>query len=94
MNKSNFIESVAKQAGVSKRDCEVVLETILDEISEILSRGEEISFIGFGSFSTIEREARETRIPGTDRVVNVPAMRSVKFRAGKNLKEKIALKKW
>ena len=52
-----------------------------------------ISFIGFGTFSTTERAAREGKVPGTDKTYKTPASKVVKFKVGKELKESIATAK-
>ena len=90
MKKAEFVQAVAKKAGLSKKDTEVIIDAALETITEVLADGESVSFIGFGTFSTAERAARKAKVPGTDRVVDVPATRAVKFKAGKNLKEAVA----
>ncbi|EJK6729629.1 HU family DNA-binding protein, partial [Campylobacter coli] len=47
-------------------------------------------FIGFGTFSTAERAAREARVPSTGKTIKVPATRVAKFKVGKNLKDAVA----
>lgn len=89
MKKADFIEAVANKAGLSKTDSKKAIDAVLDTITEALKDGEGISFIGFGSFVVNERKAREARVPGTDKVVKVPASKVVKFKVGKKLKEEI-----
>jgi DNA-binding protein HU-beta len=90
MKKAEFIQAVAEKAGLSKKDTEAVIDAALETITEALAEGKSVSFIGFGTFSTAERAARKAKVPGTDRVVDVPATRAVKFKVGKNLKEAVA----
>ncbi|WP_456323448.1 HU family DNA-binding protein [Hydrogenimonas sp.] len=90
MKKAEFIQAVAEKAGLSKKDTEAVLDAALETITEALSEGKSVSFIGFGTFTTAERAAREAKVPGTDRIVKVPATRVVKFKVGKQLKEAVA----
>ena len=59
-------------------------------IPEALVKKDSVSFIGFGTFSTAPRAAREARVPGTDKTVNVPATTVAKFKVGKALKEAVA----
>ena len=93
MKKAEFVQEVASKVGISKKDTEEVINATLKTIEEILSSGNEISFIGFGSFSTSKRAARQAKVPGTDRIVNVPETRAVKFKVGKSLKEAVAKRK-
>jgi len=90
MKKAEFVQAVAQKAGLSKKDTEAVIDAALETITEALADGKSVSFIGFGTFSTTERAARKAKVPGTDRVVDVPATRAVKFKVGKNLKDAVA----
>ncbi|WP_456453001.1 HU family DNA-binding protein [Hydrogenimonas sp.] len=90
MKKAEFVQAVAEKAGLSKKDTEAVLDAAIETITEALAAGKSVSFIGFGTFSTAERAARKAKVPGTDRVVEVPATRAVKFKVGKKLKEAVA----
>ncbi len=90
MKKAEFVQAVAEKAGLSKKDTEAVLDAAIETITEALASGKSVSFIGFGTFTTAERAARKAKVPGTDRVVEVPATRAVKFKVGKKLKEAVA----
>ncbi len=90
MKKAEFVQAVAEKAGLSKKDTEAVINAALDTITEALASGKSVSFIGFGTFTTAERAARKAKVPGTNRVVDVPATRAVKFKVGKQLKEAVA----
>ncbi len=90
MKKAEFVQAVAEKAGLSKKDTEAVLNAALETITEALASGKSVSFIGFGTFTTAERAARKAKVPGTDRVVDVPATRAVKFKVGKQLKEAVS----
>ncbi len=90
MKKAEFVQAVAEKAGLSKKDTEAVINAALETITEALASGKSVSFIGFGTFTTAERAARKAKVPGTDRVVDVPATRAVKFKVGKQLKEAVA----
>ncbi|NPA73320.1 MAG: HU family DNA-binding protein [Epsilonproteobacteria bacterium] len=92
MKKAEFIQIVAEKAGLSKKDANTALDAILETITEALTEGKSVSFIGFGTFSTSKRAARTARVPGTDKVVEVPATTAVKFKVGKKLKEAVAKK--
>jgi len=90
MKKAEFIDAVASKAGLSKKDASSVVDAAIETITEALKAGKSVSFIGFGSFSTVERAARTARVPGTDKVVDVPATTAVKFKVGKQLKDAVA----
>ena len=90
MKKAEFIQAVSEKAGLSKKDAGSAVEAALATITEGLSAGKSVSFIGFGTFSTAARAARKARVPGTDRIVDVPATTAVKFKVGKKLKEAVA----
>lgn len=90
MNKQEFIEIVAAKAELSKKDAKVAVETVLETITDTLSKKESIQFVGFGTFSTAERAARTATVPGTDRTVDVPATTVAKFKVGKSLKSAVA----
>jgi len=90
MKKAEFIDAVASKTELTKKDVNAVVDAALETITEALTAGKSVSFIGFGSFSTAPRAARTARVPGTDRVVEVPATTAVKFKVGKQLKDAVA----
>ncbi len=90
MKKAEFIDTVASKAGLSKKDASEALNAILDTITDALKNGKTVSFIGFGSFSTVKRVAREARVPLTGEKVKIPERNAVKFKVGKSLKETVA----
>lgn len=90
MKKAEFIQAVADKAGLSKKDSLKAVDAALETIAATLTKGDSISFIGFGTFSTADRAARKARVPGTKKVIDVPASKAVKFKVGKKLKEAVA----
>ncbi len=93
MKKADFVNAVAEKTGLSKKDTQKVIDAALETITEALKKGDEVAFIGFGTFTTAKRAAREAKVPGTNKVVKVPATKVVKFRVGKKLKEAVAKSK-
>lgn len=90
MTKSGLIEQVAERTPhISKKDTEVVVNTIFDAMTDALRRGERIEIRGFGSFQVKVREARDGRNPKTGDMVNIPAKRTPFFKVGKELKEMV-----
>ena len=90
MKKADFIQAVSEKAGLSKKDTSEVVDAVLDTIQEALVAKKSVSFIGFGTFSTSPRAARTARVPGTSKIVEVPATTAVKFKVGKKLKDAVA----
>ena len=89
MKKADFIQAVAEKAGLSKKDSLKVVDAALEVIESALVAGDSVSFIGFGTFGTADRAARKARVPGTKKVIDVPASKAVKFKVGKKLKEAV-----
>jgi len=89
MKKAELLAVVAEKTGLSKTDVDAVIKATIDVITEAVAKDDKVSFIGFGSFELTSRAGRETKIPGTDKVVKVPASKSVKFKVGKQLKEAV-----
>ncbi len=90
MTKSGLIEDVARQTPhISKKDTEVVVNTIFDSMIEALKQGDRIEIRGFGSFQVKVREAREGRNPKTGEPVHISAKRTPFFKVGKELKEMV-----
>ena len=90
MTKSDLIERVARQLPhISKKDTELVVNTIFDRMTEALAGGKRIEIRGFGSFQVKIREAREGRNPKTGEEVKIPRKRTPFFKVGKELKERI-----
>lgn len=90
MNKAEFVDAVAAKAGLSKKDAKGAIDAALETLTESLAKGDGVSFIGFGTFSTAERAARTATVPGTGKKVEVAATRVVKFKVGKALKDAVA----
>jgi DNA-binding protein HU-beta len=89
MKKSELINAVASKTGLSKSDVDAVIKATIETITEAVAKGEKVSFIGFGSFELTHRAGRKTKVPGTGKIVDVPASKSVKFKVGKQLKDTI-----
>ncbi len=87
MTKANLVETVAKEADMTKKDAEQLVEIIFESIIGSLNKGEKIELRGFGSFRIRERDARKGRNPKTGEAVDIPAKRVAYFKPGKELKE-------
>lgn len=87
MNKSQLIDAIASKAGLTKKDTGAALEAILETITEALAKGDSVSFIGFGTFSTSKRVAREGINPSTGAKIQIAETTVAKFKVGAKLKE-------
>ena len=87
MKKQELAKKIALKAELSAELGGEVLNHIIDEITLALSRDDTISLPGFGSFQVSERKARTGRNPKTGEPLQIAASRSVRFKAGKGLKE-------
>lgn len=90
MNKTELIAAIAEKTNLTKKDSELALTAALEAITEALVEGDKVQLIGFGSFETKKREAREARNPRTGATIKVAASKAPVFKAGKALKDKVA----
>ena len=89
MTKADLVEKVAKEAAMTKKDAEQLVEIIFDSIVETLNNGEKIELRGFCSCRVRERNSRKGRNPKTGESVDIPAKRVAYFKPGKELKDLI-----
>ncbi len=90
MNKGELVEKIADKAIVTKKQADAVLTAALEAIVESVASGEKVTLVGFGSFESRERKAREGRNPKTNEKMDIPATTVPAFSAGKQFKEKVA----
>lgn len=91
MNKVELINSVAEKTELTKKDAEKAVSAVLTSIEEALGKGDKIQLVGFGTFESKPRKAREGRTPQTGDTIQIPATRVPVFKAGKPLKDAVAL---
>lgn len=89
MNKADLIDAMAEDAGISKAAAKKALDSFTDNVTGALSKGNRVSLVGFGTFSTSERSAREGRNPQTGKKIQIPAKTVAKFKAGSELSAKL-----
>jgi DNA-binding protein HU-beta len=89
MNKAQLIEAVASSANVTKTDAENCLNAALDSIKKAVKKGDDVTLVGFGTFTKTKRKARMGRNPQTGKEIKIPAMTVPKFRAGREFKEAV-----
>ena len=89
MNKAELIESVAKAAKMTKVDAESAINEMLETIKRSVKKGEDVTLIGFGTFTRSKRKARMGRNPQTGKEIKIPAMTVPKFRPGREFKDAV-----
>ncbi|MBF0187564.1 MAG: integration host factor subunit beta [Magnetococcales bacterium] len=89
MTKSELIDTLAQRKNLSRKEAEIVVGTVLNEIGNALSRDERVELRGFGSFSVKERPSREGRNPKTGEKVMVEEKKVPFFKAGKELRQRV-----
>jgi integration host factor subunit beta len=90
MTKSELIEKISEKVdGLSKKQTEVVVETIFESIKESLAKGGKVEIRGFGNFRLRSRNARKARNPKTGEAVDVPPKKVPYFKVGKELREMV-----
>ena len=89
MNKAELIDAVAEGADISKADATRAVDTVVDQITQTLKGGDQVTLVGFGTFSVKDRAARTGRNPRTGEPINIPASKVPGFKAGKALKDAV-----
>jgi DNA-binding protein HU-beta len=89
VTKSEFVDQVAQESGLAKGDAEKAVNAVLDTVQEVLARGGEINFTGFGKFSVADRGARQGVNPQTGERIQIAATRVPRFSAGSALKSSV-----
>lgn len=89
MNKTELIAAAAAAAGVSKKDAAAVIEATIGAVTESLKKGEKVQLIGFGTFETRARGARQGKNPKTGETIKIAACKVPAFKAGAGLKDAV-----
>ncbi len=89
MNKSELIEAMAAEAGISKAAAGKALNGMMDAVKSTLKKGGKVSLVGFGSWDVSKRAARNGRNPQTGATIKIAAKNVVKFKAGSELKNSV-----
>ena len=89
MNKSELIDAIAANAGLSKADAGKALDATLSSVTGALRKGDSVSLVGFGTFQVKNRAARAGRNPQTGATIQIAAARVPGFKAGKALKDAV-----
>ena len=89
MTKAELTDKIANSAGISRTAATNALNSIIDNITKTLQKGQKVTLLGFGTFSVQQRKARSGRNPKTGEEIKIPAGKSPKFTAGTTLKNSL-----
>ena len=89
MNKTEFVEAVAKKAKVSKAAAAAVVAAAQDVVTERVKKGDTVQLTGFVTFTVAKRAARNGRNPATGKTIKIAASKAPKFKAGAVLKKAV-----
>ena len=92
MTKAELITEVAAKSGLSKKDTEKAIAGVIETITETLAKEESIQLVGFGTFEVREHAARTGINPRTKEKIEIPATKVPAFKAGRALKDAVAVK--
>ena len=89
MNKSDLIDAMAADAGISKATAKAALDSLTSNVTSTLKGGGRVSLVGWGSWSVVNRAARAGRNPQTGKTIQIAAKNVVKFKAGAGLNSSV-----
>jgi DNA-binding protein HU-beta len=89
MNKAQLVDAVAKDSQITKTQVEHVLNTAIEIVKKAVKRGDDVTLVGFGTFTKSKRKARAGRNPQTGKEIKIPAMTVPRFRPGKEFKDAV-----
>ena len=89
-SKADIVEDIVKSVdGMTKKDAAAAFKAVVDSIAKSLRKGDRVQIPGFGSFSVSKRAARKGRNPATGATITIKASKNVRFKAGKELKDRL-----
>ena len=89
MNKTELVDAIAKETGLTKKDAGNALDAIIETVSKALKKKDKVQLVGFGTFETSKRAARTGKNPQTGEAIKIPAAVVPKFKPGKALKDAV-----
>ncbi|MCR5224964.1 MAG: HU family DNA-binding protein [Alphaproteobacteria bacterium] len=89
MNKSELVDALSKDSGLTKLDSEKAINSFVKIMEKTLKKGEDVTLVGFGSFSVKKTAGRSGRNFKTGATIEIPPRKSVRFKPGKNLKDSV-----
>lgn len=89
MNKIELVTKMAEKSNLTKKEAALALDAFIESVEEALENREKVQLVGFGTFETRERAAREGRNPRTKEAITIPASTVPVFKAGKEFKDRV-----
>ena len=89
MNKAQLVEQVSKPTTLTKAEVERVLTSTSELVKTSAKKGDDVTLVGFGTFTKSKRKARVGRNPQTGKEIKIPSMTVPKFRPGKEFKDSV-----
>ena len=89
MNKAELIDAVASKADVSKAAAGRAVDAVVESVTKALKKGDQVTLVGFGTFSVRKRAARQGRNPQTGETIRIKASKTPAFKAGKAFKDAV-----
>jgi DNA-binding protein HU-beta len=89
MNKNEIINEVTRKTGLSRREAEVGIQTMLDMIAKEITKGGKVTLTGFGTFDVGKRKARSGVNPRTGKPIKIPASKMPRFKPSRIMRDKI-----
>ena len=89
MNRTELAAAVAEKTGMTKVDAKKAVDATFEAIEEALVAKEQVALLGFGNFAVVERPERQGVNPSTGAKITIAAKKSVKFKAGSALNDKL-----
>ena len=89
MNKEELVQEISKKAKVTQKEAGEVLNALVDTIQKTVSKGKKVTLVGFGTFESRKRAARNGRNPQTGKEISIPAKTVPVFSAGKKFKDAV-----
>ena len=89
MSKAELVEKIAEQTNLTKADADRAVKAFINVVSSSLKSGEDVTLVGFGTFTTVDRAERPGRNPLTGKAITIAAKKVVKFKPGKTLKDQV-----
>ena len=89
MNKAELVAEVVNQTGLTKKTSREAVNAIISAMTDSLAKGERVTLVGFGTFQVMGRKARRGVNPQTREALDIPAKKVPRFKAGKDLREKV-----
>jgi len=90
MNKTQLIDAIAKDSGLSRADSARAIDSLVTTVQKTLKKGDDVALTGFGKFSVVKRAARTGRNPQTGQPMKIRASKAPKFTAGATFKTAVS----